>query len=125
VLQAAHEDLFARYSGAVEQIDSLRTDKKTLGERLETQKSESEALQSESEALKIENAKIQQHRDQLRKQLDAVEQSKRELEEAEPPGPSPLSVSDVLISVTFPGVDTPLQVLPWDTNMDDVVGKWL
>merc|ERR1712136_313332 len=40
-------------------------------------------------------------------------------------GPQPLSVSDVLITVVFEGVQAPVLVRPWDTNFDEVAREWL
>jgi len=95
---SVHEDLFTKLSAAVAEVDTLRHDYRTL------------ALE----------------RDSLRDSLAETRRAKEELEEAEPPGPSQLSVSDVLISIVFDGNQAlPLEVLPWDTNFEDVVVKWL
>lgn len=96
-VQSAHEDLFARYAKAVEELDGLRS----------------------------QHQSVSQERDGLRTSLAEAERLRKEQEEAEPPGPQQLSVSDVLISVSFEGVSSPLQLRPWDTNIDDVVSQWL
>merc|ERR1712232_1025658 len=96
-IQSAHEALFAKYSVILEELDSL----------------------------KGENTKASSMCDQLQTSLDEERRLRQEREAAPPPGPSQLSVSDVLISVTFDGVSTALLVRPWDTNFTDVVDAWL
>jgi len=64
-------------------------------------------------------------RDRLQQGLDEVAKERAERESAPPPGPTQLSVSDVLISIAFEGVPTPLEVKPWDTNLEDVATQWL
>lgn len=95
--QSAHEALFGRYSAAVDQLDGLKHEKKRVAEE----------------------------RDKLRMSLHESELLKKKLEDAEPPGPAQLSVSDVLISIAFEGIGSPLELRPWDTNLDDVVTSWL
>jgi len=96
-IQSAHEALFTKYSATLEELDSL----------------------------KGENSKASSMCNQLKTSLDEERRIRQEMEAAPPPGPSQLSVSDVLISVAFDGVSTPLQVRPWDTNFTDVVDVWL
>lgn len=95
--QSAHEALFGRYSAAVDELDGLKNEKKRVAEE----------------------------RDKLLHSLNEAERVRKELEDAEPPGPAQLSVSDVLISVAFEGIGSPLELRPWDTNLDNVVTSWL
>lgn len=96
-----HENLFTQYSDAQEQIDILRNDTK----------------------------KVQKERDGLRRTLDESrgeeDRARKEREDAEAALPTQLAVSDVLISVVFDGVPTPLEMKPWDTDVDGVVSNWL
>jgi chromosome segregation ATPase len=96
-IQSAHEGLFTKYSVTLEELDSLRG----------------------------ENTKASSMCNQLQTSLDEERRLRQEREAAPPPGPTQLSVSDVLISVTFDGVSTALVVRPWDTNFADVVDAWL
>jgi len=93
----AHEDLFARYSQAALQIDSLKSEGEVAG----------------------------RERDELRASLQEAATEREARESAPPPGPTQLSVSDVLISIAFEGVPQPLEMRPWDTNLEDVVVRWL
>ncbi|CAE8643222.1 unnamed protein product, partial [Polarella glacialis] len=94
-------DLFTRYSDALEQLDSLK---------------------SEKQKVVLERDEISRTLDQERQQSEQV---RKELEEAEPAGPAQLTVNDVLISVVFDDAAAPLEVKPWDTNFEDVVTNWL
>eukprot|EP00927_Polykrikos_kofoidii_P062139 TRINITY_DN56957_c0_g1_i1.p1 TRINITY_DN56957_c0_g1~~TRINITY_DN56957_c0_g1_i1.p1 ORF type:complete len:507 (+),score=137.52 TRINITY_DN56957_c0_g1_i1:212-1732(+) len=96
-VESLHGDLFAKYSNLAMEFDGLKDEQK----------------------------RVSIHRDELRVSLEEELRLKKEREEAEPPGPTQLSVSDVIISVTFDGLTTPLEVRPWDTNLEDVVSKWL
>lgn len=100
-IQPIHENLCTRYSAAVEQIENLR------GER------DRVTLEKESLCTSLEE------------EVAEAERLRRAREEAEPPGPTQLSVSDVLISVAFEGVKAPLELKPWDTNLEDVVTEWI
>jgi len=105
-IQAAHQDIFTRYSAAVEQIESLKEEKSKA------------------------SAELHELRERVREERREKEQAQREHEEAEREaaarGPQQLSVSDVLISVVFDGAEEqPLVIRPWDTNMEDVVANWL
>lgn len=95
-----HQELFTRFQSAVEQLDS------------EKELSKAVALEREE-------------RDRAEKEHQDAEQARQDLANAEPPGPAQLAVSDVLISVSFKEVERPLQVKPWDTNFEEVVGAWL
>jgi len=80
-----------------------------------------------------EKARVSSERNELRGSLEmereAVEQARRSREDAqraiEEAGPTQLSVGDVLISVAFTGVPQPLELMPWDTNLEALVTKWL
>lgn len=100
-VQPEHEDLFTRYSGAVEQIDILKTEIK----------------------------KAARERDSLRRALEErreEECARKEQEEVQTPRPPPpLAVSDVLISVVFEGASSALELRPWDTDLEGVVSAWL
>lgn len=98
--QPMHEALAAKYSSAVKQIEHLRNEKEKV------------TLEKEHLCRSLEEERAE------------AERARREREEAEPPGPAQLSVSDVLISVTFEGVAVPLQLKPMDTNLEDVVSVW-
>lgn len=110
-----HQELFTRFQSAVEQLDSKKELSKAVAlEREELRRHRDEVL----EALKKE-------RDRAEKEHQDAEQARQDLANAEPPGPAQLAVSDVLISVSFKEVERPLQVKPWDTNFEEVVGAWL
>jgi len=110
-----HQELFTRFQSAVEQLDSEKELSKAVAlEREELRRHRDEVL----EALKKE-------RDRAEKEHQDAEQARQDLANAEPPGPAQLAVSDVLISVSFKEVERPLQVKPWDTNFEEVVGAWL
>jgi len=100
-VRQAHEAIFARYTSAVEDIDRLKLSQKELH-------SERAGLINSLEEVK------------------RVEQEREAARAAEPPPePKQMKVDDVLISVSFTGVPTPLEMRPWDTNLEDVVREWL
>lgn len=102
-----HEELFTRYSSAVEQLDSL--------------KSEKEAVRKDAERLSAEHQQLSRA---LEEERQRSIQALQELQVAEAAS-SQLTVNDVLISITFDDTPAPLELKPWDTNFEDVVMSWL
>mmetsp|Transcript_87346 Transcript_87346/g.250296 ORF Transcript_87346/g.250296 Transcript_87346/m.250296 type:complete len:820 (+) Transcript_87346:52-2511(+) len=100
-VQPEHEDLFARYSEVIEQIDAI--------------KGENRKLSRESENLRASIAQTQREVAEALQQKEAVESAP----------PTQIAVSDVLISVSVDGASVPLELRPWDTNFDLVVSDWL
>jgi len=80
------------------------------------------ALAEEQDNLKGDNKRVTSEREQLKSSLEEECRLRKELEEAPP---TQLSVSDVLISVSFEGVQSPLEIKPWDTDYAEVAQKWL
>lgn len=97
VLKPAHEELFNRYTGTVEEVDGLRGDH--LG--------------------------VCAERDGLRTKLAEATRDLAERNAAPPPKPTQLALSNVLISIAFDGVSQPLEMKPLDVNHGEVVEKWL
>mmetsp|Transcript_66694 Transcript_66694/g.188464 ORF Transcript_66694/g.188464 Transcript_66694/m.188464 type:complete len:409 (+) Transcript_66694:1-1227(+) len=101
----AQQELQRKHDAAVEQLQGLEGEK----HRTSVQKDELlAALSTAQEAVELARR--------------SKEQAKRAIEEA---GPTQLSAGDVLISVAFHGVPQPLELMPWDTNLEAVVTKWL
>merc|ERR1712100_473003 len=90
-VSCAHEDLFARYSEAALQIDSLKHEREAAGR---------------------DRDELGKECDQLKASLEEAALERQALEAAPPPGPKQLTVSDVLISVNFEGISTPLDMRP-------------
>jgi len=101
VVKPEHADLFRHYSALVEQIDIL--------------KSENRAVTQERDGLQLT----------LTEGREEEERAQRAKEELPLQPPPPLAVSDVLISVVFDGAAAPLELRPWDTDLEGVVEGWL
>lgn len=106
IVQPARDALAGKHSAEDGAVQRLRSDiaeiireKESLSQKLEEQRQEKERARRERE---------QGHDN-----------------EAQPSKRAPLSVSDVLISVAFEGVAVPLELKPWDTNLDAVVSEWI
>lgn len=100
-VQPEHEDLFARYSEVVEQIDMLK---------------------GEKHKLVLESLRL---RASIADQRGEANEARRQKEDAEAAPPSQIAVSDVLISVRLDDATAPLELRPWDTNFESVVAEWL
>merc|ERR1711957_1044775 len=104
-VKPAQQELGNKCDAALEQLDSLRM----INEEVVLERTQLEAaLQAERQA--AEDAR-QSH-----------EQSKKALEYA---GPSKLSANDVLLSVAFADIAQPLEMMPWDGDVEAVVSNWL
>lgn len=89
-----HQELFARFQAAVEDLDS--------------EKQLTKAMTLEREQLSHA----------LAEERERAAQARQELLE-KPQGPAQLAVSDVLISVSFKEAEQPLEVRPWDTDFEE------
>merc|ERR1712232_778192 len=96
-LQAAHEALFTKLSNTLEEL----------------------------EGHKGENQRVKKELTELRSSLAEECKLRKQLEEAEPPGPTQLCVNDILISVAFDGVNLPLEIRSWETNFEEVAQRWI
>jgi len=103
------------------------------------QRERAEELEAELAALRPAHAELSERHSaaaaevgRLRSEHEEMGSLRAQLEEmgsrgdGEPPqGPTQLTVSDVLISIVFESVEVPLELRPWDTNLEDVVTRWL
>ena len=78
----------------------------------------------ELDRLRAEHSVACSDREEMRASLDTLKQEEAD-RLSQSPGPQPLSVSDVLITVIFEGISAPVLVRPWDTNFDEVAREWL
>jgi len=126
-VQEAHNEDALHADEIRKELDIVQPERDRLAGKRSAEDGAVEKLRSDIAEIVREKGSLSQILEEQRQEKERarIDREKGRNKEGQPSEPTPLSVSDVLISVAFEGVTVTLELKPWDTNLEDVVSEWI